>query len=189
MCAKKASMKKPAKAKAKKPTRIETLEEKAKLFDRIRARVRERRKLLVEKAIKESLGYCEREICGLGHALDEKHPMFDQTQKTPDEKTPEAAKPSDATDTPASQNAVAKPTDELWRQNSIAAAGLAEKQIDALEAAGLHTVGELQDAMKRHGEWWAKNTGVSGRLRQKIEDVFNEYITEVTQQAEAAKAA
>lgn len=82
-----------------------------------------------------------------------------------------------------------KNSDESWRQNSLAAAGFTEKQIDAMEAASIHTLGELQDAMTRHGEWWAKNTGVSGRLRQKIEDVFNAYITEVAQQADAAKAA
>jgi hypothetical protein len=86
MCAKKASVKKPAKPKVKKPSKTELLEEKAKLYDQIRVKEKERRKLLSRfdelttqrKSAKEALGFCETEICGLGHAMDEKHPLFDQ---------------------------------------------------------------------------------------------------------------
>ncbi len=48
-----------------------------------------------------------------------------------------------------------------WRLHRVGAAGFTEKQIDALEGADLDTLGELRDAMQRHGEWWAKNTGVN----------------------------
>lgn len=68
------------------------------------------------------------------------------------------------------------PDNAEWRKCRVAVAGFTEKQVDALEAAGLLTLGELQDAMNRHGEWWAKTTGVSGRMRQKIEDAFNDYL-------------
>jgi hypothetical protein len=262
MCAKKASVtkppakkaadKKPATPKVKKRSKNDILTEKAKLYDRIRAKERERRKLLSRfdeltkerKAAREALGFCETEICGLGHALDEKHPLFDQ---------PVAGEPANVSDAnPSSANGVAttkpigddwkslpldaakiidgdagrvlaagiktlgelhaaltdgrlipfdtvvtarlrdrlaaflekrpakaKPSDDAWRKNGLAAAGFNEKQTDALEAANIRTLGELQDAMNRGGMFWAKNVGVPGRMRQAIEDVFNAYQSEI----------
>ena len=66
---------------------------------------------------------------------------------------------------------------DSWKLCRVGAAGFTEKQVDALEGADLRTLGELQEAMNRNGQFWAKNTGVSGRMRQAIEETFTAYIT------------
>ncbi len=65
---------------------------------------------------------------------------------------------------------------DVWAKN-CAVIGLSEKQCDALEQAGINTLKELQDQMNKHGQFWAKNNGVNGRMRVPIEDAFNDYIT------------
>jgi hypothetical protein len=177
--------KKPAKPKAKKPSKEAILEEKAHPYDRIRAKEKERRKLLSRfdeltkerKAAREAMGFCETEICGLGHALDEKHPLFDQ-KPAEQTATTESAKANEVKGTDAEQKQPEENTGtgDVCRKLSLADAGFLVKQIDALEAAGIRTLGELQEAMNRHGQFWAKNLGVSGRLRQAIEDAFNAYL-------------
>ena len=167
--------------KPAKPSRTALLEEKAKLFDQIRAKERERRKLEARlselardrKEAREALGFCATEICGLGHALDEKHPLFEQASPA-DSPTamPEAKAPRPA---PAEAPAA---TDKSWHQHRVGSAGFTDKQTDALEAADLRTLGELQAAMTRSRNWWAKNAGVSERLRDGIETIFNSWILE-----------
>lgn len=76
-----------------------------------------------------------------------------------------------------------------WKLNAVAAAGFSDKQIDALDAADIRTLGELQAAMTRDGEWWAKNRKISNRNRYGIEDAFNVYVTKCEQTDEASKAA
>jgi YD repeat-containing protein len=79
---------------------------------------------------------------------------------------------------------------QLWQKTiKVTGRGKAKGKMPkmvAFEGAGLCTLGALQDAMQKHGTWWAKNTGVSGRLRQKIVDVFNAYLMEVCRQAPEA---
>jgi hypothetical protein len=259
MATKKASVKKPAakkvaalkakKPKVKQQSKADLQAEKAKLFDEIRKVEAEKRNLQFErdqltrqrKAVNEAIGHCENKISGLGGALDEKHPLFDQPAAAT-----ESAKKSDVvaqaargtidtwpdlpveragitgadagrllsagittlgklkealeSDVPIAgvdcnlatqlanqlntflkqrQTACPSVPDDSWRLHSLAAAGLTEKQIDALEGADIRTLGALQDAMRQHGEWWAKNLKVHGRLRQGIEDVFTAYVTKV----------
>jgi hypothetical protein len=255
----------PKASKPKKQSKAEIIEEKARLYDQIRAKEKDRRKLAARvqelkdecKEARQALGYCETEICGLGHALDENRPLFDQPTQTPagPPKSNVAEKPKDASDdwkalpigaagivdadagrllaaglttlgdlqtrfakldaapkksgdkddaatvrirekfdaflksrekSPApSVPSPKKDGDDSWKLNTVAAAGFNEKQTDALEAAGLRTLGELQTAMNRHGQFWAKNTGVSGRLRQAIEDIFNAYVLKFAQSKSA----
>jgi hypothetical protein len=61
--------------------------------------------------------------------------------------------------------------------------------LSALDAAGIVTLGELQEKMNRHGQFWAKELGVHGRWRTAIEDTFNAHIMKRTGTtiAEAAK--
>jgi hypothetical protein len=75
--------------------------------------------------------------------------------------------------------------DSAWKRNGLAAAGLSEKQVDALEEAGIRTLGGLQEAMRSSPVFWAKNLKVHGRLKEGIEQVLNEYLTEM----ESAKTA
>ncbi|MCK9569804.1 hypothetical protein M0R72_12745 [Candidatus Pacearchaeota archaeon] len=73
--------------------------------------------------------------------------------------------------------------DDSWRKYRLGAAGFNDQQIDALETAGIHTLGDVQDAMKV-GIQWHKKAGVNGRYRQSIEDVLAAYLTEVFSKAE-----
>lgn len=66
-----------------------------------------------------------------------------------------------------------------WRSRSLTAAAFSEKAQDALESAGIHTLGELQDQMTRHGMNWASENGVHGRYREAIEKNFNRYLNEI----------
>ena len=182
MCAKKASAKKPK--AAKKPTKTEQLQEAAELLERIEKAEKECETALLEwdrrraaaKSAKEVYGNAVEQLRKLCRARSEEHPLFDPPK---DKKTAAEDKPADQPLLDAAEkHADAKPagTDTEWKNLSLAVAGFNEKQTDALEAADIRTLGELQDAMNRHGLYWAKNVGVSGRLRQKIEDVFNEYL-------------
>ena len=62
-----------------------------------------------------------------------------------------------------------------------AAAGLNDKQVDALEGADIRTLGELQDAMTRDGLFWAKNRKINAKLAEGVNGVFNDYIIKVAQ--------
>jgi len=74
---------------------------------------------------------------------------------------------------------------DSWKNNHVSAAGFTEKQIEALESSGILNLGQLQEAMNRGNQWWAKNSGVSGSLRQGIEDAFNAYLMEILPPAAA----
>jgi hypothetical protein len=178
MCSKKATVKKPAKAKAAKPTKVQVLEEKAKLFDRIRAKEKERRKLLLRfgeltterKAAREALGFCEIEICGLGYSLDEKHPLFDQADKQ--QELPKAASDQgEKAGAPAATEGNSKAPEpaeasNAWRHWPVAKLidqGLPAGKVKILEEAGLSTMGKLMDAMNQIGQedfWWKSIRGL-----------------------------
>lgn len=96
-------------------------------------------------------------------------------------KTSPAEAATDApTDTNASTTELAPSAapDDSWKKYGLAAAAFEEKHQDALESAGIHTLGELQSAMNRHGQYWARDLKV-GKFRQAIEDNFNRYLTEI----------
>lgn len=167
MCARQASVKKPTKTKVKKPSKTELLEEKAKLFDRIRAKEKERRKLQLSfdnltkerKAAKEALGFCESEICNLGHALDEKHPLFDENRPT--STTTEGALPEAGGD---------------WRALPISELKLTESVERVIQDAGFKTIGALSAHMTDQGDWWARNIkGVGDSGREAIELAYADF--------------
>ena len=75
------------------------------------------------------------------------------------------------------------PTGE-WRKTRIDKSGLfTEKQADALEAAGLRTLGGLQEAMVNEPEWWAKNLKVNGRYKAPIEEALTAFIGRQSEQS------
>ena len=63
-----------------------------------------------------------------------------------------------------------------WLRHGIGAAGFTDKQCEALQIAGLQTLGDLQSKMNQHGVFWAKEVGINGRYKTAIEDVFNRYL-------------
>lgn len=65
---------------------------------------------------------------------------------------------------------------DAWKSLGIGAAAFKENHHDALEAAGIKTLGQLQAAMNEHGQFWASNNKINGRYRQPIEDAFNAYL-------------
>lgn len=79
------------------------------------------------------------------------------------------------------------PLDDKWRKLSLAAAAISEKYIDKLEESGINTLGELQDKMNKHGQFWAKELGLA-RQRVAIEDEFNRYLMEMAPKMEPAPA-
>lgn len=70
-----------------------------------------------------------------------------------------------------------------WKDHSLAAAAIKDNHIDALESAGVRTLGDLQAKMNQHGQFWAKELGINGRYRVPIEDDFNRYLIEITPKA------
>lgn len=78
-------------------------------------------------------------------------------------------------------------TDDTWKSVSLAGAAMQENHIDALEAAGVKTLGDLQSKMNQHGQFWAKELRINGRFRVAIEDTFNRYLTEITPAPAPAK--
>lgn len=80
----------------------------------------------------------------------------------------------------------AGPTNDKWKNLSLGAAAISDKYIDKLEAAGVHTLGELQEKMNKHGQFWGKELGLS-RQRVAIEDEFNRYLLEITPKATEAE--
>lgn len=82
----------------------------------------------------------------------------------------------------------AKADPDAWQKKPISALVLSDKAADALEEAGIKTLGELSAAMIRGGEWWAKNNKIHGRFRQPIEEAINAYLSaEVPQKAGTAQ--
>ena len=81
-------------------------------------------------------------------------------------------------------------TDLTWHGHSLSAAAFKGNHQDALEAAGIRTLGELQEKMNRHGAFWSKELKINGRFRDPIEDCFNRYLTGLQKAArKAAKEA
>jgi len=66
-----------------------------------------------------------------------------------------------------------------WRSTRIDKSGLfSEKAAEALELAGIRTLGGLQEAMQVGNEFWAKNSGVHGRFREQIEQTFSAFVAQ-----------
>lgn len=66
-----------------------------------------------------------------------------------------------------------------WRSRRIDKSGLfTDKQADALEAAGLRTLGGLQELMLAERLYWAKNLKINGRFKQDIEDRLNDFLAQ-----------
>lgn len=78
---------------------------------------------------------------------------------------------------------------EPWLTAKISEIGFKSNHQEALELAGIHTAGELQQRIKRHGDFWPKESGVHTRFKTAIEDVFNTHVSKQCQAAEAAQAA
>ena len=179
MCAKKASAKKPAKPKAPKLSKTQLLEEKAKLYDCIRAKEKERRKLAARldeltherKAAREALGFCETEICGLGHAMDEKHPLFDQADNEKAE-----TKPAEQTAEHAATLESKPAGKDAWRDVAIHEVISDPKLSAKLFDADMTTLGKLSDHMAEQGEWWWKQLqGIGEESAAKISDMLADY--------------
>jgi chromosome segregation ATPase len=75
--------------------------------------------------------------------------------------------------------AAAEPGD-AWKSHTLDKADFKPNHRDALEAAGVHTLGELQAKMNGHGQFWAKELRINGKFREPIEDAFNAYLMTVT---------
>jgi len=73
--------------------------------------------------------------------------------------------------------------DDKWKRLPLSAAAISEKHVDKLEVAGVHLLGELQEKMNRHGQFWGKELGIA-RQRVAIEDEFNRYLMEITPKVE-----
>jgi hypothetical protein len=80
------------------------------------------------------------------------------------------------------EKAATGPLDDKWKSLSLSAAAISEKHVEKLEAAGIHTLGELQDKMNKHGQFWGKELGMA-RQRVAIEDEFNRYLMEISPKA------
>jgi hypothetical protein len=77
---------------------------------------------------------------------------------------------------------------DKWKSLSLAAAAISDKYVEKLESAGVHTLGELQEKMNKHGQFWAKELGLA-RQRVAIEDEFNRYLMEITPKTAEEKPA
>jgi hypothetical protein len=164
--------------KAHKATKSDLLEEAAELLTRIETAETACQCARLElddaregvKCAKQNYGACVDELRKLARARREKHPLFEAGAK--------GGKPLLDGNAGATVNAEPQPaTDDSWKALSIHAAAFTDAQDDALEAADVRTLGELQAAMNRHGQWWAKELKIHGRHQQGIEDTFNEYLT------------
>lgn len=90
---------------------------------------------------------------------------------------PKADKPKRKTD-PAQ---MAIPFVPEWRKSEIDALrelGISQKVCDTLAAADVNTLGDLQDRMKKHGQfWWKDIKGIGDGKASNITDAFNEFVT------------
>lgn len=74
-----------------------------------------------------------------------------------------------------------KPDDpDAWRKTKLSAIGFKANHLDSLERAGLKTLGDLQDKMNHHGQFWCKELKINGRFKETIEDCFNAWISKET---------
>jgi len=181
--------------KARQPTKSDLLEEAAELLTRIETAETACQCARLElddaregvKCAKQNYGACVDELRKLARARKEKHPLF-EAAGNPKAGNPKAdaktSTPSIAAtlDTLAPGESGSTPTtndscDDSWKKLSIHAAAFTDAQGDALESADVRTLGELQAAMNRHGQWWAKELKIHGRHQQGIEGTFNEYLT------------
>jgi hypothetical protein len=76
--------------------------------------------------------------------------------------------------------------DDSWKKLSLAAAAFKANHQDAMEAAGLQTLGDLQGKMNQHGQFWTREIGMTGRFRIAIEDCFNRYLNGIQKAAKKA---
>jgi hypothetical protein len=76
----------------------------------------------------------------------------------------------------ASPNGAAQKTGD-WRRTPIDRIGLKTADVNKLRTKGLETAGELQERMQRDGLWWNRDiSGVGEAARDRIQDVFNEFV-------------
>lgn len=82
--------------------------------------------------------------------------------------------------------------DTSWRDHSIeelADKGVTAKKIESLQAAGISTLGDLQNLMQKTGEFWAADIkGVGGVAKTAIEDAMNAIVMEAENQPESSGA-
>lgn len=136
------------------------------------------------RAVVERFGTWTQDLAAIAQAgiNDSKRPLLAEAEKADGQAN------GAASSTPAAAKAPGDPDVDLsWRKLSLAAAAFKANHLDALEAAGMRCLGDLQDAMNKHGGFWPKDTGVSGRFKESIEDCFNAYLRGL--QKAAARAA
>ena len=74
-----------------------------------------------------------------------------------------------------------------WQKTAITAMGFRSTDGGKLNAADITTAGELQDAMKRHGLQWHRDIhGIGDAAKDRIEEVFNRFVTDNDSEAEEA---
>ena len=90
--------------------------------------------------------------------------------------------PEEYEEVKAASDVATTTTPTEWRSTRIDKCGkFTQAQVDALEAAGLRTLGGLQEAMANEPDWWSKNLKINGRHKQPIEDAFNDFLATVSQ--------
>ena len=80
----------------------------------------------------------------------------------------------------AASDAATTATATEWRSTRIDRCNLfTEKQAEALELAGIRTLGGLQELMRAHGQFWCKEMKINGRHKEDIEERFNQYLIKI----------
>lgn len=172
--------KKKAKAKVKKPTKADLLEEADELLRRIEQAEKDCQSALADmqirkdeyKMAKECYGNAVVELRRLCRARNESHPLFDQAKKNSESNGD--AKPADGQIPHIAANWKELPIVTLQQYGSVTA-----KALDALASADIRTCGELQAKIERHGDFWAKECKVT-RARVAIEDALTAMVTHYT---------
>ena len=179
----------PGPAKSPKLTKDERLQEAAEILGKIEKAEAERSMCLVDWNMKKEIAKDAKDVYvtaietlgRLCRARSEKHPLFEPPKPKTAKIDAQRLLPFDG------EQLAAASGPDAWKKHGLAAAAFKENHQDALEAAGIHTLGDLQAGMTKHGNFWARELKV-GKFRVAIEDNFNRYITEIVSALETAAA-
>jgi hypothetical protein len=86
-------------------------------------------------------------------------------------------------DTPPEPEANGAAAAAEWRRTRIDKAEVfTDSQVEALELAGIRTLGGLQEAMVNEPEWWCRNLKINGRFKNPVEQALTDFVSRHAQQ-------
>ena len=175
--------KKTAKAKKRRKTKGEAIAEIQEILEKIEAKEKEVESAEIEwntkrEETKIAKGVWMTRVSELRELARTRERWAEEAKRQPLFNPPKTDVQS-----PAADQAIADRVNDELRFQTLGAAGFKPKHLDALEAAGLRYLSDLQEKMNQHGQFWAKELGVA-RMRDAIEKTFNDHVALVQAQIE-----